>query len=290
MVFLPFVVTFLMILVLGGSLLFTSIQNTALEKKIIFSQKSAHLSLMSSQALAKYNLLKTRAHPIKKPKAKRQTTLLQKAQTNSRHSRGFFHSSKFNLWPLVQDKHSPLSKILYDKAVRLIEILYQKESFYQKFHDPELAKKILDAMLENKGEKSLVSLFPKDPILKKIYYQMMQGTNTKYPSLREFFKIEECSKNAPIQFHYASTPVLMAILGKTLGQEVLRSEKEKQKTQNRGTTLTKQQMQQLLLKNPSSEFPFDHLEKVFSFSLKNKGVPELYVDQNLLITATKTPL
>ncbi len=58
-------------------------------------------------------------------------------------------------------------------------------------------------MLEKKKE-DFSELFPNGP-LADIYYKMLKGTNTGYPALEEYFKIEKTEKKPPINWAYAST-------------------------------------------------------------------------------------
>ncbi len=285
-----------MILILGASFLPSSVQTTLLEKKIILTQKGARLALMSDQALAQYNRQRERKRRPRSSSSevtpgvtKRKKEFSRADHQEPRNKRTSLSSSKFNLWPLLYDEQSSVSKILYDKAIHLIDRLYKREKFYQEAQGKEIAKKILNTMIGKKAT-SLAELFPEDPALGKIFYKMIKGTNTGYPSLEEYFKIENCSKTPPIKFSYASTPVLQAVLGEMLTEKILKAEKEKREINSRGKYLTEKQLKDLLLQYPPTDFDINDLNKIFSFGKKEKGLPELYVDEELHITSTKKSL
>lgn len=66
MSFLPFVISFLLILVVGSGLLFQTFKSTAVEKTVILSRNEAHLSLRSEQAKKQFKALQARAQKEKK--------------------------------------------------------------------------------------------------------------------------------------------------------------------------------------------------------------------------------
>ena len=222
MSFLPFVLSFLLILVLGSSFLFTSFRSTAIEKTVILAQHRAKLGLISKQADAEYKKSQSRKEKNPDPKPNKEKTNKIAVYKDKRNKRYGLESSKFNLWPLLYDtdvnKHTALKK----SAVRLIQILYQDADFYIDAHDPNLAEKILTEMISQKGE-DLSQLFPKN-LPSAIYYKMLKGSNTGYPPLGEYFKIEKSDK-APIQWAYATTPILRAVLGDEATNRILAAEK-----------------------------------------------------------------
>ena len=292
MSFLPFVLSLLMILVLGSSFLFTSYRSTSLEKTVILAQNRSHLALISKQAEADFKKSEikkptadgkpTQTQEIKPEKEKKDKIPVYKDKRSKRSGR---ESSKFNLWPLLNDKNKTTSISLYKSAIKLIQILYQDVDFYKKAKDPELARKILDEMIAKKKD-DFTQLFPDNPLLSEIYYKMLKGSNTGYPPLREYFKIEKTDK-APIQWAYASTPVLQAILGEEATKRILAAEKSAWEANHRTKTLTKETLRTLLQTHSNPDFDIGQLETIFLFDRREKGAPHTYVDNRNKVTATR---
>lgn len=289
MSFLPFVLSFLLLMVIGSSLLFTSFRSTSLEKTVILAHNRAKLGLISKQAEADYKKSKTSKKEDKpndsisapsEPKEKKDKVPVYKDRRNKRCGR---ESSKFNLLPLMHNKNS--SSNLYDSAIRLIQILYQDADFYKNERDPKLAEKILEEMLSKKGE-TLSQLFTENSELAKIYYKMLKGTNTGYPPLGEYFKIEKSDK-APIQWCYATTPILQAILGEDATNRILAAEKAAWEENRHTRVLPKETLRQLLLKHTNPNFDVSQLETIFWFDKKDKGSPHTYVEKQNKVMATK---
>lgn len=287
MSFLPFVLSFLLLLVIGSSFLFTSFRSTSLEKTVILAQNRAKLGLISKQAEADYKEIQPNKKDGKlndshstprEPKEKKDKIPVYKDKRNKRCG---LDSSKFNLWPLLNNKSS---SYLYDSAIRLIQILYQDADFYKNERDPKLAEKILKEMTSQKGE-DLFQLFP-SATLSNIYYKMLKGTNTGYPPLGEYFKIEK-SENAPIQWCYATTPILRAVLGDEATNRILAAEKAAWEENHRKRILPKETLRELLLKHTNPDFDINQLETIFWFKNDKKGVPHTYVEKQNKVMATK---
>lgn len=283
MSFLPFVLSFLLILVLGSSLLFNSFRSTAIEKTVILAQKNAKLCLISEQAAIEYKKLKKRKTPgEKKPKAKNPAKVI--AYPDIRNKRHGLDSSKFNLWPLFNKENNTPSVALYKSAIRLIQILYQDADFYKAEHDPDLARKIIDEMVSKKGE-DFSQLFPTNE-LATIYYKMLKGTNTGYPSLEEYFKIEKTT-NPPINWAYATTPILQAALGEAATHRVLAAEKASWEKDHHKKILTEEDLRALLQKHSNTDFDINNLKTFFCFDRREKGLPHLYIEEKSKVVATK---
>jgi hypothetical protein len=283
MSFLPFVLSFLLLLVIGSSFLFTSFRSTSLEKTVILAQNRAKLGLISKQAEVDYKKIQPKKSNEEKEKNKSDKEKNGKVPVykDKRNKRCGLDSSKFNLWPLLNNNSS--SK-LYESAIRLIQILYQDADFYKNEHDPELAKKILDGMTSKKGE-DLSQLFP-STTLSNIYYKMLKGTNTGYPPLGEYFKIEK-SNHAPIQWCYATTPILRAVFGDDAANRILAAEKAAWEENHRKRVLPKETLRELLLKQSNPDFDINQLEKIFWFDNPNKGTPRTYVEKQNKVMAMK---
>lgn len=289
MSFLPFVLSFLLILVLGSSLLFNSFRSTSLEKTVILAQNRAKLGLISKQAEADYKASQVRKNEkpgeppneSKEPKEKKDKIPVYKDKRNKRSG---LDSSKFNLWPLFQSKSNIEYNAFLKSAIRLIQILYQDADFYKKANDPKLAEKILLDMISKKSEE-LSQLLPKD-VSYEIYYKMLKGSNTGYPPLGEYFKIEK-SNDPPIQWSYATTPILRAVLGDAAANRVLAAEKAAWEENHRTRILPKETLRELLLKHTNPDFDVSQLEAIFRFGKNKKGSPHSYVEKQNKVMATR---
>ncbi|HEX4839746.1 MAG TPA: hypothetical protein VFU89_04830 [Rhabdochlamydiaceae bacterium] len=279
MSFLPFVLSFLLILVLGSSFLFTSFRSTAVEKTVILAKHRAKLGLITKQAEAEYKkgLTKQPKSSNPTPKGKDQRAVYQ----DQRNQREGFDSSKFNLWPLQHNTDMTKYPVVKRSAIRLIQILYQDADFYKKARDPDLAEKIIDALILEKSEE--LSQTPKK-VPADIYYKMVKGTNTGYPALGEYFKIEKAAKT-PIHWAYATTPILRAVLGDEATKRVLAAERAAWDEDHHKRVMPKEALRDLLLKQSNPDFDITHLETFFSFEKLKKGPPLIYIeDQNKVLS------
>jgi hypothetical protein len=285
MSFLPFVLTFLLILTLGSSLLFQSFSSTSIEKTIILAKKQTRLNLRSEQARKGFKALQIKAKEDKKePPTQLQGPSKEKAKEyiDKRALRKNKNSSKFNLWPLVYEPDSVASKILYKKAITLIEMLYGQTDFYKTSTYPKLATALVDAILGQKKE-DFIKLFPKDPELSKAFYKMLKGTNTGYPRFEEYFKIEECKGKAPICFAEASIHVLTAVLGEKVTSEIKALEKKKWEVKPKERVLTKEELVKLFLTTRTDITDQMNLEDIFSFTKPENSLPKAYVNEKTKI-------
>jgi hypothetical protein len=280
MSFLPFVLSFLLILVLGSSMLFTSFRSTAREKAVILSKKNAHLALISEQA--RIGFKKTQKDSNEPKETKESKDDKSAVFVERRNERSSMDDSKFNLWPLLQQKDPVIADILYNRAIKLIEILYQDADFYH----PHLAQQIIDE-IAGKDASNFLELFPDDEKLAAIFYKMVKGTNTGYPALDEYFKIVSKVGDGKIQFRYASTPVLRAMFGDDLTYKILAMERANWEKNHHTKTLTKEQLTQLIKSHGSRVFDENHLELIFTFDHKKDGIPHAQVDEKIKVMATR---
>lgn len=287
MSFLPFVLSFLLILVVGSSLLFQSFRSTALEKTVILGRNEAKLSLKSKQARKEFKALQSKEKMSSQNQKTQQQVSAQKdtkikEYIQKRDLRRNEDASKFNLWPLVYEPDSVASKILYKKAIKLIEILYDQTDFYRTSTNPKPATALVDALISQK-KGTFSELFPKDPELSRLFYKMLRGTNTGYPRLEEYFKIEESKNKPPICFSHASIPVLKSILGEKITGQILEQEKKKWEKKPKERILTKEELSQLVLKHRTEITELLNIEDIFSFTNPEKNMPKAYTHKTTKI-------
>jgi glycosidase len=284
--FLPFVITFLLLLVIGSSTFFSSVRSTSIEKKILLAQTQAKLTLISEQAKASFKAQKKEAEKNtppptpptpKAPKQKTQTYI------EKRFCRAQYDSSKLNLWPLLNNSNPAVVKFIYETSKRLIDKLYREADFYR----PDLGDEIMKVIGSKKGE-SFQDLFPENnERLSKIYYKMLKGTNTSYPALTEYFKIEKTEDNKPpIQFPYASAPILQAALGEDVAKLIFEKEKAFWEKAHKNWALTKEQVRDLLAHH-SNIFDINNLDTAFSFDRAKKGLPHAHIEETSKVMAVR---
>jgi hypothetical protein len=280
MSFLPFVLSFLLILVLGSSMLFTSFRSTAREKAMILAKKNAHLVLISEQAKKEFKKTQPRDDSGKSEKESKDDESAKFVE--HRNDRSGMDDSKFNLWPLLHQRDPALADFLQDRAAKLIEILYKDADFY----NPHLAQQIIGE-IAGKDASNFLELFPEDEKLAAIFYKMVKGTNTGYPALDEYFKIESKVEDGKIQFRYASTPVLRAIFGEDLTYKILALERVNWEKNHHTKILTKEQLTQLIKSHGSKVFDVNHLDLIFTFNHKKDGIPHAQVDDKIKVMAKR---
>jgi hypothetical protein len=283
--FLPFVISFLLILVLGGSVMFNSFRSVSIERTIILGIHNAKLDLISDQFKKELDRMKkSAAGGPKEPRIKK-ISPKEKSYPDKRNQRNNLQTSKLNLWPCLNGTDEDLSNAIYQSTVRLIENLYKETYFYKAAKRDNLAEEIAQAMLKKKGE-TLADLFPADPELAPIYYKMLKGTNTSYPSLEEYLKIEKTETAQPVIWPYASAIVLKAILGEETTKKVLAAEKASWEENRRTETLTKENLR-ALLQNGHCSLERNKLDSVFSFKTTKKGYPRACVEDKTKVMAVR---
>lgn len=286
--FLPFVITFLLILIIGSSALFNSVRSTVTEKHVLQGSNRAKLGLISAQANEEFKSVSRKPKDqLKKSEPSEQGSETKKKKIkpyiNPRDLRRNQDASKLNLWPIFHEPMTVQSLTLYKKSIKLIEILYGKEDFFKEQHRPQLARAIIDAMIEKKGE-TLMELFPKDQKLSDVYYRMMKGTSTNYPKLEEYFKIEETKGKPPLCFPYLSSQTLRAILGEKITELIHAKEKAKWEISPENATLTKEELRQIVQQNPHPDFDINNIDILFSFEKPKGVVPQAFTDESTQIT------
>jgi hypothetical protein len=260
MSFLPFVLSLLLILVLASSALFHSFRTTSVEKTIILAEHKARFGLIKLEEKRKISKLK------KTKKKLEPSALAQKAKIFTRHQRKGYDASKLSLGVLWTKSDPVLYSLVYESAIRLIENLYKEADFYKEMQDKDLARTLVQAMTSQQGNKWL-DLIPKDPALAKVYYKMLKGTSTGYPSLEEYFSLKE--SKPPTFFRYAPPPLLQAIFGQVTSDQILDLEKT--------GLLSQEKLRDLLQQNPSPLLSINDVGAMFSFNLE-KSDPHAFVE------------
>lgn len=190
--------------------------------------------------------------------------------------------SKLNILPLIETGPFPRSAEFYEVAARLIRLLYQKASIYQ----PDLEYKVLDLLIEEakKEEKlSIETLTAAILQIDKSLYKIFKGTkkytvltNSGYPPLFDFITIETVKTKKPIHFHYATTPIILALFGNDVTVAIQKKEEEKWGKDQKHHTLAPQELEPLLLQE-RAKGNLQGIEFFIDFSQKTEANPNITV-------------
>ncbi len=272
-------------------ILFALFLATILKESVFFEyeSRSAKGSIKTEIALqSKYERYKyreeTRPHS-KKPAAKSTASFRSHRKEKSPPTLG-----KFNL-SAVFDKDK--KNINYESGARLLRFLYGHTPW---FAEKDLEYEILDAMLscEEETVSSLAVLFPKEPRLQEIYYKMLKGTpnydikrKKGYPPLEDFLYLGEKEQKA-VYFYYASYPVLFAVLGESIAEEILSLERKKWEKDHKLHTVMEEELRSLLAMHTKElkGKAFQDWGELFSFAKKRVYLEKLsYEDPDSHVTA-----
>lgn len=284
---LPFVFTFLLLLTLLTSFMFSSAIRITREKEIVLAEREAYLTLLSKQNKDRFDKKrppqkKQERGPQKKSRD-RQKKFADKNHQDFRDVRMGYEGSKVNLWPMIHGDNPRLKSALQKTVTHLIEILYSPYSFYKTSSKKEIARAIVQAMIDQKIE-SFDKLHLSDPELDCVYYTLIKGTNTGYPPLTEYCCLNNAS-TPPIHFRFTSKPVIRAVLGESLAQQLFDLEKKNHAVNSKRHALTKKEFLEFVQTHPSSEFDYNLVTELFYFKNEEKGVPQLSLKKGVKIRA-----
>ncbi|MBP7074785.1 MAG: hypothetical protein KBA81_05305 [Rhabdochlamydiaceae bacterium] len=285
--FLPFVFTFLILLSLMSSFLFSSAFRTARESKLIETKHQTYLTLLSKQANESFTKKKnetTRTDEnttIKKPKKPASSP-----GTNDKPPRSFHdgcEESKINLAFLYEAANPELQFFLKQTVVRLIELLYGSCDFYKAAGIKDTAFLIVKELMKEKIE-SLEDLKFDNPALDAIYYKMLVGTNTGYPSLHEYVRFRE-KTFPPINFRYAPKQILQAALGDELSKTVFEMEIKEWQKKKSLKALERKAFEELAISKVPTTFNTTLINAAFRFKNDKKSPLQIHREANEKIRA-----
>lgn len=182
----------------------------------------------------------------------------------SRHS-----GRKLNIRPLLLQQQDPqLEKV----TLTLLKELYENTSIYKKNMEREILATLIATMKVNPSVNHFEELLPKLPESEvPLFYKLIKGTqicklktDKGYPALGDFLSIDgKVGKKKPINFYKASRPVLVAVFGEQLAEQIIVEEGRKWAIDHKKNFLTKQELEALLTKykrNYSEFEPFFYFD------------------------------
>lgn len=271
--FLPFVFTFLLLLTMVSSFLFSSAIGTAREGRVILEHHESYHALLSKQNEKTFKSKKGKYKAgDKKPLKKRDKT----PQAGDREPRSCLDGcdgSKLNLYAMIHGIDPDIKHVLEQSAIRLIESLYHGYPFYNSAQTKDIAHTLVKQMIRQEAN-SLEEVKFDDRQLQLIYYKMLKGTNTGYPSLLEYVSLNP--KTDSIYFQYASKPVLKGVLGERFAEKVFALEKKQWEKNKYCKALVKDKFMELVTTEHTSLVPFNLIKPIFNFKKDKKGVVQIY--------------
>lgn len=172
---------------------------------------------------------------------------------------------KLNIRPLLlQQNDSQLEKV----TLTLLKEIYQNTSIYKKNMEREILAVLIATMKINPSInhfEDLLTKLPENDI--PLFYKLIKGTqvyelktNVGYPALGDFLSIDgKDNKRKPINFYKASRPVLAAVFGDKLSEQIIVEEGRKWEIDHKKYFLTKEELGAFLIKNTRNLSEFEPL-------------------------------
>lgn len=277
---LPLVFAFVIMIALTSYAIFQDYASCKWEEINYSSFMRTHRKLETSLEKKQFRAYKGKLSKASKPQES--PTKKEIAYLSPRNKITLHPLSKLNLLPLIESGPFPQSEELYETAARLIRLLYQNSSLYK----TDLEYRVLDLIIEGgKKEKQLHSESITAFVLQKeeSLYKIFKGTksyvpltNKGYPPLFDFITFETLKNKKPVHFHYATMPLLLALLGSEITTMVEKMEKEKWEKDHKHATLTAQELEPLIIKE-QAKGKLKGIEHFIDYSQKGEANPNITV-------------
>jgi hypothetical protein len=193
-----------------------------------------------------------------------------------------FENSKFNIRPLIKDEGELKLHPLFEPLAEMLRLLYKRTLFDRESHSEKIEYRLLEAIL-NKARKhpeakDLSELCPDDLTLRSLYYKLLKGTNQyrqkeSIPPLGDFVTLRK--EGAAIFFSFASPTLLTAIFDHATAEHILEEERKKWEQSNKYYYFSKEDLQSLLMKNPSLASKYTTLESYLDYSKQIRARKEI---------------
>jgi len=166
---------------------------------------------------------------------------------------------------------------IYLVAAELIKLLYQGSPLISEKTQEHWERGVLDEMIAQAKKRSdwdqLSDLLPEGKEAHALFYKMVKGTNQYHlgtkkqgiAPLGHFISIDPDKKKQAIYFCFASSPLLTAAFGSTIANQLLLEEKKQWDKTGKRHLCSKEELEELLLKNAILPHSFTQLEPYLSF-------------------------
>jgi hypothetical protein len=261
---LPLVFTFLIIFLCIASTFLREVKSFDLVETVLNSFNRTERQLNNTIASKAYRKMKGKAIN-KKDTGSTQTK--KRTYTSRRSFFPPFENSKFNLEPLIKYEGEFKLHPLFEPLAEMLRLLYKKTIFDRHPHLEKIEYRLLDAIIikarKHPEAEDLSELFPDDPELRSIYYKMLKGTNQYnekkgIPSFGDFASLRK--KTPALFFCFASPPLLEALFNHEIATHILQEEQKKREESNTYHYFPKEDLQILLMKNPTLSSRYSTLE------------------------------
>lgn len=268
---LPLIFTFLIIFSCIAFSFLKEVKSYTLIETTLHGYNRAEQALSNASARKTYNKIK--GDPIQKQEGEKGSSTSKKEYVSRRCFFPALENSKFNLSPLIQEGGQFKFHPLYEPLAGLIRQLYGNNLFSKEKKSENLEYRLLNEMLKKARRQSnvqeLAALFPEDPVLKKLYYQMLKGTNQfsekkGIPPLGEFLAIQKSDKAVCISF--ASVPLLKALFGQDISSLILKVEQDKWSESGKYYYFNKQDLEMALMQTPAKGSLLTALDTYLNYS------------------------
>ncbi|MGR3973813.1 MAG: hypothetical protein QRY72_04520 [Candidatus Rhabdochlamydia sp.] len=280
---LPFVTVFLLLLSVGTTFMLESVIQGIKLHSTFSDQQAAYHQLSSHQNQVMFEQYE-KSHPqqesVKKKSEEKQAFLTQKplkkpskpSSLPYRSSKKGCEASKLNLWQMIHPPSLELGQTVEAVFIHLCDELYGKYPFYAAGGYISPAQTIA-SLMKQQNIHHFEELKIQDPLLDHIYYKMIQGTNSSYPSLKEYCLLQT-GKREPIYFRFASKELLTALLGPSLSHHLFVMEEELHQTNPALKVLKKEQFLKEITPHLPDWIPASLIFKLLNFQNKQQGLPQ----------------
>jgi len=211
----------------------------------------------------------------------------KKIQNTSQHSykspREYYRTnelSKLNLAPLFSTPKEAFFPLLHEVTVTLLQLLYGHLDLEKKF--PRWEYRLVDEWLKKKSPQTFSDLFPNDPELSLLFYQLLRGTHSYdlekrkgIAPLTDFMRFSNSKNDQAVHFAFSSKILLIALFGQRATLRVMEEEKKKWEIDNKRIVLRKDELEKILLEKSEERQNLNLLLPLLSFSSKAKLSPQI---------------
>jgi hypothetical protein len=200
-----------------------------------------------------------------------------------------FENSKFNIGPLIKYEGQFKLHPLFEPLAEMLRLLY-KGALSEKV-EYRLLEAILTQARKNPEARDLAEIYPDDLTLRTLYYKLLKGTNQYnkkegIPPLGDFVALRE--EPAAVFFSFASPMLLEALFNHEITEHILGEERKQWEESKKYYYFTKEDLQSLLMKNPSLAAKYTSLESYLDYSKQIKARNEIGgIDPNTRLSIKK---
>lgn len=259
---LPLVSAFILLFAIG-SYAFLHNAKAAFQEKFHYTQALAVERTFANQMQSeKYRLKKG---DNQNPQQTKSTNKKETEFISPRDKLRSDNSRNLNIRALAADQGNPR---LEEITLTLLKNIYQSTSIYTPNMEREVLNVIVATLKMHPKVKSFAELLTKLPDEQiPLFYKLIKGTqqydlytNLGYPALGDFLTIDPAfEKKKPIYFPDASRPVLSALFGKKLSEQIIAEERRKWDAKHEHDNLSQKELEAFLqknTKNPSDYAPW----------------------------------